>query len=110
MAKVFITNFCGYDYTTANEFGELVALTSGKINKAVNPLTIAKQLGNKIKAASPDDFVLLSGSQIVTVLIVVHWLKVHGVIRLLSYNQTRKRYEEVNLTNAMELWEEPSDQ
>ena len=110
MKKVFITNFCGFDYTVAQSFGELVALTSGKINKGVNPQTIVKQCGEKIKNASPDDYILLSGSQIVTVLIVIQWLKIHGVARLLSFSQSKGIYEECTVTNAQELWEEQSGQ
>lgn len=59
MAKVFIVNNGGHDYSDAERFGELVFCTSAFIRKDDTGL-MYREIKEALKDASPDDFLMIS--------------------------------------------------
>lgn len=62
MAKVYILNKAGHDYSNANQYGELIAVVSGNMN-VFRPDRSLYAIKEKLENFDPDnDFLLLSGN------------------------------------------------
>ena len=93
MATVYVVNDSGHDVQKAERFGDLVSLTTGKVNVfATDRLT--QELSVKLKDFhTATDYVLLSGTIILNV-IVMRILMRQSVfaIRVLIYNFSAETY------------------
>jgi hypothetical protein len=70
--KVFVPNFVdSNDYSSAQEFGELVFLTEGVIVVGAN--TLHKKFETYFKNANEGDYLLLSGSNLVCATAYAEW-------------------------------------
>lgn len=95
MPNVYIVNNAGHPYESAKEHGELVFLTSGHIDIYKEFTFLKRKLENLIKEASPDDYLLLSGSNLLCVIAENIWLKFHKKCNILHWNPNygAKRYD-----------------
>lgn len=59
MAKVFIVNNSGHDYTKAESFGELVMCSAGSVNKT-DIHQMYRDMLSALKDAQPEDYLLIS--------------------------------------------------
>ena len=89
MPTVYITNYNpDYDYSTADELGETVIMSRGFI-----PEYKLKSLENTFNAyakeSQPDDYLLLSGTNIVAALAAAVWMKAGKSIKFLQHGKTR---------------------
>ena len=60
MAKVFVINRSAKDFSKAEKYGELIFLTEGH-RKVFNVANDYRELIEKLKDATPDDYILLTG-------------------------------------------------
>lgn len=58
MAKVYVLNHSGHDYTPANKYGEIVFCTSGNIDKN-DVASMFRELNHAMKDAHEDDFIVV---------------------------------------------------
>jgi len=85
--KVFVTNYNGsYDYSSAEKHGELVNMTQGFI-PLHRATSILSTFENYAKQATSDDFLLLSGSNLVCALAMAAWMKHRPNVSLLQHHK-----------------------
>lgn len=93
MAKVWIVNEAGHDYTPAEVYGELKKLTLGD----VNPLQLDRlnfHLARGIaQFTRPEDYLLISGTPVVNAVALHLWLTMHKKCNLLQWNAKKREYE-----------------
>lgn len=84
MAKVFITNDSGHDYSPARRFGELVPLSTGMVNK-FHLTKMLRQFEPLLSHSSPEDFILQSGPSIMNCVACAYFAAKHGRLNLLIF-------------------------
>lgn len=91
MSKVYITNSAGHDFTNAKQFGELVWVTKGFVS--FHSLDRLKHiLSEKLAETKPEDYLLLSGTQVICVVASVIWYEKHKCINLLVHDKKHYGY------------------
>lgn len=79
------------DYSRAKEYGPLRELTVGSVNVFALERVLA-DLHAALGEARPDDYLLLSGTNVVNAFAVALWLRRFGRVRLLLYDYKETRY------------------
>ena len=88
MARVFVVNKGGHDFSGAERFGELVFLSEGQLSKfAVTK--IYRQFAMKFRGSSPQDYVLLTGLTTMSCIACSCFTFLHGKLNLLLYKDGR---------------------
>jgi hypothetical protein len=89
MPKVYITNYNpDYDYEAAEQIGETIHMTTGHMPEY--KLKGLKEKFDKFAAsAERGDFLLLSGSNIVTAIAAISWMEIHPEVVLLQHGKTK---------------------
>lgn len=59
MAKVFVVNNGGHDYTDAMQYGTVVFCTTGVIDRT-DTSTMFRELSDALANANPDDYLLIT--------------------------------------------------
>ena len=93
--RVFVTNYGGHDYDEAKSFGEIRWVTRGFVS--FQSLDRVKFLvAEAITDSRPDDYLLISGRAIISVLAALVWFHKHSIVRLLVFDQKGgNKYREV---------------
>jgi hypothetical protein len=100
MSKVFIVNKGGHNYSSAEEFGELVYLTDGLFNRfAVS--NIYRHLSEGLKDSNSDDYILISGLSIMSSIACSIFAVLHGKLNLLLYKSDRKNNRELYIKRVL---------
>lgn len=91
--KVWIVNEAGHDFSPAEEYGELKALTVGD----VNPLKVDRIAYNLARGIGgfiddKEDYLLLSGTPILNALAVHLWLRKFPKCKILQWNAPKGEY------------------
>ena len=87
MRRVFIVNDQGYNYGYASRWGQLVNLTSGRINKhRLSDLQV--QVEAIFGDCDPEDYILPSGPSLLTALVCSIFAAKHKRLNLLLYHPT----------------------
>ena len=89
MSKVYNINYNpSHTYETAEEFGEIIHMTTGYIpeHKLSN---IYQSFVNYAKRADKTDYILLSGSNLVCILAVAAWLTEHDSVNVLQFSRKK---------------------
>ena len=98
-SKFLIANATGHDFTSARKFGdELVPITQGRIN-IFNFKAMVEEFKTIMKPYEKDDWLLLSGSNIINVIAAAIVLNRHGEVKFLIYDAANKCYvpREINM-------------
>ena|SRR5690606_5238394 len=101
--RVFLTNLGTYDYSLAKQWGEIVTLTTGRIDlsKLDNVRTQIYQILEA--AATGEDYLLLAGHPIVCIYAAAFMLGKFGRLNLLIWNGLRGEYECQITTGSPEI-------
>lgn len=100
MPKVFITNYNPeYDYSAAEELGETVIMTSGHIPE-YKLGAVHKIFENYAKTAVEGDYLLLSGSNIVTAIAATAWINYRNSAPTSFLQHSRIRDKDGNYRTA----------
>lgn len=94
---VWIANEGGHSYHKAEKFGRLMPLTTGNVNY-FNLDRLMVSIAPKLKSATADDYLLISGTPVIVALVVLMWVTRFGVVNLLQWSQSRGDYIEIVLT------------
>jgi len=92
LRNVYIINDSAHDYSEAESFGQLIYLTEGRINK----LATAKMFRDfqaALEGSTKDDYILLSGLTIMSVIACSIFAKKHSKLNLLIYDVSRQNKE-----------------
>jgi hypothetical protein len=85
--KVYVTNHnANYDYSSAEAYGEIIYMTSGYM-PAKNYQSILTTFENYAKTATENDYLLLSGANLVCALAMAAWLRHHKSVTLLQHGK-----------------------
>lgn len=89
MPKVFITNYNpAYDYSRADELGETVMMSSGFIPE-YKLAALEATFTEYAKQAHISDYLLLSGSNIVSALAAAAWAKQGKAVTFLQHGRSK---------------------
>jgi len=89
--RVWITNYAGHNYERAKSFGELRFVTKGSINfQSLDRLKF--QVAQDLMEIQEDDFVLLSGTNIISVITCLLVYEKFGRINILNYDKYTDTY------------------
>lgn len=89
--RVFITNSAGHDFSNAKQFGELVWVTKGFVS--FHSLDRLKHiLSEKLQDTNKDDYLLLSGTQVICVVSALVWYEKHKQINILVHDKKHYGY------------------
>lgn len=102
--KVYISSFSNVDYTHLEEFGQVIRepITAGFID-LTNLRKFYEKVRPIVERIRPEDFLALSGTCVVGVLLSQFLLNRNGVVRLLSFDRNKGAnggYREVVMTNT----------
>jgi hypothetical protein len=86
MSKVYVVNRGCHDYSKAEEFGPVVAMSDGAFSRFATG-KIFRQFQSFVQASEPDDYLLVSGLTIMTSIAVGMFAVKHGKVNLLLHNQ-----------------------
>lgn len=91
MRKVFIPKSGGHDFQAAEEFGDLVFLCD-EDQSPFEVDRIREILRRKLADASPEDFLLLSGSPSINIMAAMELIRRFGRVNMLLFHARRKIY------------------
>lgn len=94
MAKVFVVNKSAHDFSPAEEFGELVYLSEGSMNRyAVN--SMVRRFTEHLGMSEPTDYILPCGFGTMNLIASAIFSAKHKRLNLLLFKD--KRYVERNV-------------
>lgn len=95
--RVFVANFAGHDYSIAEKYGELVFITKGFIS--FQGLDRVKyRVAQGMMEATAEDWLVLSGTNIINVLAALLWYQRHDCVKILNFDKTTQVYREIIVT------------
>jgi hypothetical protein len=95
--KVWVANFGGHNYSTAEEFGELNFLTRGYVSLGSLD-RLFYDVAQSINKTHREDYLLLSGLLAINAVAALTWMHVHSKVKLLVWDQKLKRYRPLEIT------------
>lgn len=108
-ARVFVTNLGFHDYTPAERWGELVAVTSGRENLK-NTDRLEWEMQQVLKKMTDNDYLCISGSPVLAAIAVGFVLRRFGYVDLLfwdalysDYRYRKFTFDEKKLPGATEV-------
>lgn len=98
--RVFVTNYAGHDYETAKSYGEIYWITRGYVS--FQSLDRVKFLiTEQVVKSDKDDWLLLSGTPIISVIATLVWYAIHKKVKLLVYDRKgHGEYRELIITEG----------
>lgn len=91
MAKVYIVNDANYDYSKAEQYGELVYVTRGKI-PIFKTSTVRAMLEKGLVKFTKDDYLLISGSAIVNIMAATILYNKFDTVKFLVFDAKQQDY------------------
>lgn len=89
MPKIYITNYNPeFSYDLAREYGEPIYMTQGFVPPA-DFAAIERKFTKFAAEATSDDFLLLSGANILVAIAVAAWLRTHPEVTVLQHSKKR---------------------
>jgi len=92
--KVYIVNKSGHNFDAAKEFGKLIPLSEGSMNK-LSPNSMYRKFNDILINSNENDYILLSGLSIMNSVACSIFVHKHKKLNLLLY--TSNKYVERNL-------------
>ncbi len=87
MPKVFVLNDGGYDYSTAQTFGEVVICSTGFVKKDIS--YCYRLLSEKLSLAQASDFIVLSGLTSLCCVATALFIEKFGSVNFLIFKDDR---------------------
>lgn len=93
---VWLINEGGHDYKKAETFGRLLPITTGSVNP-FNPDRLMVNISGRLRVASIEDFLVISGSPMLNALTIAMWLHRFGKANTLQWSHRDEEYKLVTL-------------
>ena len=84
MSNVYIINDSGHNFSSANKFGKLVPLSSGKINK-FHVMDMLRDFDEVLCKSHKNDYILQNGPAIMSMVASAIFASYHGCLNLLIW-------------------------
>jgi len=91
MAKVYVVNNANYDYSKAEQYGELVYVTKGKL-PIFRTSTVRAMLEKGLVKFTKDDYLLISGPAIVSVMAATILYNNFDTVKFLVFDAKQQDY------------------
>jgi hypothetical protein len=91
---VWLTNEGGHDYKDAERFGRLMPITTGSVNP-FNPDRLMVLISHRLRVATAEDFLAISGSPMLNALALAMWLRRFKTCRVLLWSHRDTQYKEL---------------
>ena len=91
MAKVYIVNNANHDYSKAEQYGELVYVTRGKL-PIFKTSTVRTMLEKGLVKFTKDDYLLISGPAIVSVMAATVLYNKFDTVKFLVFDAKQQDY------------------
>lgn len=88
---VWVINEGGHDFSDAERFGRLMPITTGSINP-FNVDRLMVLIAPRLQMAHEDDFLLISGPQILNAVVLAMWLQRFPHANVLQWSIRRTQY------------------
>lgn len=95
---MWLVNQAGHDYTKLNRWGRVMPMTTDM----VNPFAVDRNLlllSHRVKLAHEDDFIAISGLQILNALVLLLWLRRFPRVNILQWSKRNGDYVHLTLTD-----------
>jgi hypothetical protein len=89
---VWIINEGGHDYKKAEKYGRLMPMTTGSVNP-FNPDRLMVIVSNRLRVATAQDFLVVSGSPMLNAIAVSMWLIRFKVCNVLHWSHRDDEYK-----------------
>lgn len=99
MATVFITNHSGNNYEKAKKYGDLKNVTHGRQN-VFKMQALLSDVVKVIRKSDSDDYLLISGSAVVSSLCTMTWFYMHHRCKVLIFDAGDNDYVLKELTQS----------
>ena len=84
MPKVYIPNKSSHNFDSAKQYGELVYVTEGNVNRyATNK--IYRQVAEVMQDSQPDDYIIVTGLPELQIILTSYFVCRHGKLNLLLF-------------------------
>jgi hypothetical protein len=93
MAKVFVVNKSSHDFSAAEEYGELVFLSEGPMNR-YSTNNMVREFSEIMKGSSPHDYIVPCSLNVMNAIATAIFARKHGTLNLLLFR--RGEYVERN--------------
>lgn len=93
MAKVYVVNKSSHDFSSAEEYGELVFLSEGSMNR-YGTNNMVREFGEIMKDSSPSDYIVPCSLNVMNAIACAIFAHKHGCLNLLLFR--RGEYVERN--------------
>lgn len=101
MTNVYIPNKSGNVYTAAEQFGELIYVSEGKVALAeVNNLYL--DTIEALRDSSPDDYIVMAGPYSLVAIICAVFARKHGRLNPLIYRDGEYIRRELDMTGVQD--------
>ncbi len=91
MPKVFVVNNMMHDYSAAAKYGELINVTEGKV-PIFKTDTMISILKDKLADFTEDDYLLISGPVLISIIAVPMLFKKVSMLKLLVFDAKKQEY------------------
>jgi len=101
--KVFVVNNSGHDFSTAEEFGELVYLSEGMFN-SFDLNKMYRMFAELLVDSTQEDYILMSGLPQMNMIASAIFGYMHGRVNILLYSSRNNNYQfkEIVLGNLID--------
>lgn len=103
MPTVYIVSKSAHDFSPAERFGDLVALSVGPMNR-YNTNNIHRQFWDILRESTPDDYILICGLSIMSCIACSIMTQLHGKLNMLIFKNGS--YVERNLILSEGRWKD----
>ena len=84
MSKVFVVNKSTHDFSKATQYGELVFMTEGRMNR-FGTNDMHRMFKDAMEGSSKDDHILLCSLNVMNAMACAVFARKHGTLNLLLY-------------------------
>lgn len=91
MAKVYVVNNANHDYSKAEQYGELVYVTKGKL-PIFKTSTVRAMLEKGLVKFTKDDYLLISGPAIVSIMAATILYNKFDIVKFLVFDAKQQDY------------------
>lgn len=93
---VWLANEGGHNYKDAERFGRIMPMTTGSVNP-FNPDRLMVMISHRLRVASAEDYLGISGSPLLNALALAMWLRRFGTCNVLLWSHRDSEYKHLTI-------------
>jgi len=102
VSTVWIPNSSTHDFTEAEEYGDIVFLTQGSVNRYATS-KYYREFKELMADSKPADYLLITGLTILNILASNILVGMHGKVNLLIFKHDKKRKQKTYLERTIKV-------